>query len=547
MPPPQAPSLKRPQQRTLFLRSSDSSSYRPSAPQDISLNIAEKIFPPVERGSGQLQGETIHEFLARRKADNEQRMKEESPAAKERRLQREATAATGEPPSLHGKHKTQVFIWDMAENFDGIFYIRRQYNRRLAQERWDEFAPTQRIYDGFSNAWDFCEALDLDAEAGNDGGMDYDDGDDDYDFGDSGSSHSFFPHVSADAPGREHIQNIFGQRYGLLSSSVAPSGAKQMSQSAVRYAVGDRFWKAPDAVPVLLQATIDSENLQALPPSLSDLNSLAADLHQKDWPVRVKKLTYHARTVYVFCPDESDEPFVKLDDAASVLHCIRSGWRNTAEIVRELTRIGAEFFPAWHRSTSRDADDPAWVPPLGVRPAGYNGTQNDYRAYVERRDDFLRSSRGCVALFHGGIVARIARMVIENFEDRACARPSDIVLDVAVRFADLDGGSLWHEALTPSEIDLICGVYKVATGASIYLPRQALTFYDRAEKRNPGEVSLVVAPAGPFLLVGFAYGLVERQLRDLVSEASEGYWRGQGPAAYDHGVEIEHEVQRSGT
>ncbi|KAJ7197663.1 hypothetical protein GGX14DRAFT_667806, partial [Mycena pura] len=102
---------------------------------------------------------------------------------------------------------------------------------------------------------------------------------------------------------------------------------------------------------------------------------------------------------------------------------------------------------------------------LGCRPAAYNGTQVDYRAYVERRDDFLRSSRGCIALFHGGIVARIGRMVIENCEDKACVMPSEDDLDVGVRLVDMDGeASLWQEALTPQEIDLICGVYKVGTG-----------------------------------------------------------------------------------
>ncbi|KAJ7059984.1 hypothetical protein C8F01DRAFT_989073 [Mycena amicta] len=108
---------------------------------------------------------------------------------------------------------------------------------------------------------------------------------------------------------------------------------------------------------------------------------------------------------------------------------------------------------------------PPSQPGLGRRPARYRPTLVDFKAYVQRRNEFLLSSRGCVALLHGGIVARLARLVIPDFEDKACLKPSNDDLNVGAHIVINDEhGALWYEALTPDEIDLICGVYPTETG-----------------------------------------------------------------------------------
>ncbi|KAJ7048394.1 hypothetical protein C8F01DRAFT_991945 [Mycena amicta] len=104
-------------------------------------------------------------------------------------------------------------------------------------------------------------------------------------------------------------------------------------------------------------------------------------------------------------------------------------------------------------------------PGLGRRPEKYKPTTVDYTAYVQRRNTFLNSSRGRLALFSGGLVARLARLVISDFEDKARIDPSNEELDGGLRVVNKQGDvAVWHEALTPSEIDLICGVYPTETG-----------------------------------------------------------------------------------
>ena len=113
--------------------------------------------PPVEAGSGQKLGETFTEFFARRAVDNERREARETPNAKTSRLQREAHARTGAPP---GRKGARVFVWEDTNGDE--FYIRRAKNRSIAASMWDEYAPAQRIYDGFADCWDLCEGIKTD-------------------------------------------------------------------------------------------------------------------------------------------------------------------------------------------------------------------------------------------------------------------------------------------------------------------------------------------------------------------------------------------------
>ncbi|KAJ7763354.1 hypothetical protein B0H16DRAFT_1211566, partial [Mycena metata] len=101
---------------------------------------------------------------------------------------------------------------------------------------------------------------------------------------------------------------------------------------------------------------------------------------------------------------------------------------------------------------------------LGRRPAGYIPTLLDFGVYVQHRDGFLHSSRGRVALFYGGIVGRLARLVLSDSEGLACLEASEDVLDTGARVASGNGEeALWYETLTEEEIRLICGVYVIET------------------------------------------------------------------------------------
>ncbi|KAJ7212407.1 hypothetical protein B0H12DRAFT_1033203, partial [Mycena haematopus] len=96
---------------------------------------------------------------------------------------------------------------------------------------------------------------------------------------------------------------------------------------------------------------------------------------------------------------------------------------------------------------------------LGVRPPGYKPTYVDLTAYEARRSEFFRSPRGRAARFAGGIVGRLSRII--DTDDEYIARgPSDEVFEKGVRLWDGQSQTAyWDDALTPEEIDLICGVY----------------------------------------------------------------------------------------
>jgi hypothetical protein len=142
------------------------------------------------------------------------------------------------------------------------------------------------------------------------------------------------------------------------------------------------------------------------------------------------------------------------------------GWGpDPQEIIFHLLQHGVEF-----RICIRDRRGAEPQPPLvggysglGYRPVGYKPALPDFDAYETLRRHFFLSPRGRAALFAGGIIGRLARMEVP--EARACLGPSAEVFSTGVRLWDgRSAMAYWDDALTDEEIDLICGVYEIATG-----------------------------------------------------------------------------------
>ncbi|KAK6988358.1 hypothetical protein R3P38DRAFT_3332056 [Favolaschia claudopus] len=441
-----------------------------------------------------LSRQDIHAFMQRRRLHNEKRAKHESADAKKGRLAREHHASAGAAP---GKKGARVFIW---EEEGGGFFIRRACNRTNAADRWDEFTDHQR--------WDLCTALAPNEVAEPDIVVD-DDDDDDFFFHRPAESTDVLPALP-DVPGRdvlegetgeraaqvlEHayglsredlcedptrlpgwqpqeIRSIVASRFGFIENSTAPA-SRRMQDKAGGWAIGDETWSVPSAssLPALLQHILDASDLKAIPANLMDIVSSDSDL-DREWNVHVKILKQHERVLYELFPSgsHSSSPSIFLESAAAVLQCLRSGWGNNSDvetIIRNLVKLGAAFNPGWLRPVDYAPLVPPTQPTLGRRHAGYIPTLVDFGVYVERRNSFLRSPRGRVALFYGGIVGRLARLVLSDFEDLACYDPSEENLRSGTRVEGSRGGEivLWHEQLTENEIDIICGVYTVETGA----------------------------------------------------------------------------------
>ncbi|KAJ7859849.1 hypothetical protein B0H14DRAFT_2350966 [Mycena olivaceomarginata] len=425
-------------------------------------------FPAVERDSGQRPGEDVHVFMERRRLHNEKRVRTETPQAKDRCLAQENNARKGGPPGKRGAH---VFIWDEE---DGGFFVRRAYNRSDAADRWDEFAPDQRIYDSFSNTWDLCTALAPNQDAEPDEMYDDDNDNDDFHFHQPKSPTDLIPSIP-DVPGRQAMEEETGERAAQVLEQAYDLDLEALREEA-DYLPG---WRTQEVLSNIahrfgfeecVARTSSSPQMERKASELCDRTSPDSDL-ELDWNVDVEILGQGESTLYLIRPrhSETSGPSILLPSAATALQIVRSGWGpDFTHLIRSIVELGAEFHPSWNGPASRVPLPPPRINTLGRRPAGYRPTLVDFGVYVQRHDAFLHSPRGRAALFYGGIVGRLARLVIPNFEDLACVDPSEDILMTGARVVSRNGeDALWHETLTLEEINLICGVYSVETGTFI--------------------------------------------------------------------------------
>lgn len=153
---------------------------------------------------------------------------------------------------------------------------------------------------------------------------------------------------------------------------------------------------------------------------------------------------------------------ILVPDASTALMCLRSQWgHNSIDIARELLARNIRFYMVTPLATQADRVSP---PPVGLgwRNVDYVPDAFEFYAYEAERDAFLRGPRGTAALLVGGIVGRIARDVLDPND--ALAGPSKYVSSKGSIFESTSMGLYTGDELTEEEKNLICGVYKLATG-----------------------------------------------------------------------------------
>ncbi|KAI0673658.1 hypothetical protein C8Q78DRAFT_969006 [Trametes maxima] len=100
---------------------------------------------------------------------------------------------------------------------------------------------------------------------------------------------------------------------------------------------------------------------------------------------------------------------------------------------------------------------------LGWRLQGFRPTEWDYRVYEERAYEILVSPHGRAAILHGGLIWRLALEILgSDTLERAVQGPSEGVFQYAQAVKPRHGPTYYDDALTPEEIDIICGTYKIA-------------------------------------------------------------------------------------
>ncbi|KAF7323828.1 hypothetical protein MKEN_00604100 [Mycena kentingensis (nom. inval.)] len=259
------------------------------------------------------------------------------------------------------------------------------------------------------------------------------------------------------------------RHYGFNKNSavVEDNEEARITVISAKWAIGDRTcMEIAPGIRTFLSKVERKLHWRSIPSTLYDLSDAASLLNRERWPV-VKTISQE-RDKYVIFPfprqqESQEQPYVVLEDAAMVIQCMRWRFANTRALVSYLVLAGVEFFLGWRRETARmNAWRPRQDPFLGRRPADYKGSFTEYRAYKRLRDSFLLSDRGYLALLNGGVVARIARIVIENIEDKVMQPPDDAELNCGAKLVDMgDGHSLWMSVLTVEEMDLVCGLYVV--------------------------------------------------------------------------------------
>ncbi|KAJ6491076.1 hypothetical protein C8R45DRAFT_826145 [Mycena sanguinolenta] len=434
---------------------SPATSRQPAASSDDPTASGGRKFLPVERHSGQKEGEDIQAFLARRTAQNLKWASTESSEAKAKRLARENHAMQGAPP---GKKGARVFVW---EEEDG-FLIRRAVNRDNAADMWDEFTPNQRFgYDDlFPPDLEFAHLPDVpETPLPVEPIQEHSTSDDLLRVYRVDSEPS---HVTDGYEPFVNMEEIPSSRFGFTAPLIPAQYGAPLRPDFYARSLGDEQWPRCNHVkyallPVMLAYLATAKTLEEVPQELLDLRQDHSDICGL-WAVIIEEKTLNGERFYLVRPRDASEdtqsPHILLKSAATALQIVRMGWESSQEIVFHLLLRGVEFRLCRQASLR-----------LGVRPAGYKPTELDYLAYQTRRDDFLASHRGRAARFAGRIIGRLVRDIV--LDDIACLGPSDKVFESGVRLWDGQSQTAyWDDDLTPEEIELICGVYHVETGMS---------------------------------------------------------------------------------
>ncbi|KAF7324372.1 hypothetical protein MVEN_02646800 [Mycena venus] len=475
--------------------------------------VPESSFPPVERYSGQKAGETMEQFFARRALSNEATCLREDSRQKHSRLERENHARKGQLCDGHYIRRAAG-----RSNYEDVWN-----DSSPSQRKYDSFHNEWDVCEQFGPQEDDCRPIamidDNDDNDDNDNDNHGGGGDDDGDYGYDDAPYQIMPetdvralvvlpHHSCKADlGRMHplrddtdaprlptllqsAQDVAYFRFGcMLPNEVVRPDAEALPNATVTAKVlGDKDIALPSVPKDFNLRTFLAECQQVR--TFKDIDKALLDFHfpgspiNQFWAFDVKRLQcaqvleFGGGGRYVMQDIDSPGPlYLVLEGATTLLEIIRRKWGPTVlDVARELVDRCIPFHLCILAYSPRlPAPSKPILPEhllpehllwsgLGYRSMDYEPSLWDYRSYLDTRWRFLRSPCGQIALRCGGIIARIARDVLA-VED-ALLGPSDTATDDGLCFWDgRNSTALWDDQLTPNEIDIICGVYHIATEA----------------------------------------------------------------------------------
>ncbi|KAK7045736.1 hypothetical protein VNI00_007569 [Paramarasmius palmivorus] len=456
------------------------------------VNYPEPVSSVVRYQDGSRIYNSVHDYFAVRLKLRDQIMGIETLEQRVQREDREMHAFEDGWPTKAAK----VYVW---EEVDGGF-TRTLLCRAERSDVWEDFTPNQRRYDSIRNEWDLFKGFspqevadDWDEESF--GSMLVDDG---AVFGADTAEiedplQVFEEDVEADEEPGEVIDAIlpflFSEEDTVPRYSESEKTLLDIARN--RYGFQDQFdvlnqsellacrmqWQKVHRMFGFTSADASSvvkdhltyfayEFSGANPP----LKSPLLDLSSKGPRVPCVRLIEAPEPWYIIA-DMGASYVVAVSDATTVLEARRRNWPSTSVAVAHLLIEAGLPFHTFRIGTPVSVPRPLRMySQLGYRSLHYSFTSWDYNAYVCQRNAFLRSGRGRAALMMGGIVARLARSVVDVDEVLCEHVEPEGYLVVGVESKEdvggLDGCGYWDHALSQDEVNLICGVYDVSTGVT---------------------------------------------------------------------------------
>ncbi len=488
-----------------------------AAPRDL---VQQPLSPP--HGHRQLPGESFYAFVARREAQHRKDEATETPTARAARQEREARASSFAKPTPASR--TTVYLWMTVGEKEGHCtvdeWLELEYRELIGRQRlveiWPMYSNRQKRYDAWHNEWDIYPPLAMDDTHPGD----YDDEEESV-YDEPGQSLQLAsptprPTVTSAQPHEdkekeeEHrrlqlfqvelrlqynhdntdfvaftppLAEVVRKRYGLVAI-YAPDlrlSWDEYDAAALRKITGYTVTDLPDnssfvkPLSAFVKSFDDNPNKPAANTYLWDLDpsnreSLLGISYEHPF-IRLRRVVLNGSDWYHISYKTEDDQiawwYLVVKSATTVVEMMRRyDITTTRQAVDFLVTRGMPFHtlvrPDRHHS-GRMLPDLHIV--LGWRHKN-NLNRYDYMTYEERARTVLRGPRVRAALQRGGIVWRLTMELLRETGDVGTALgvrlgPSEVVNDYGTVFRPRRGDDYLDDKLSPDELDVICGVYKV--------------------------------------------------------------------------------------
>lgn len=275
---------------------------------------------------------------------------------------------------------------------------------------------------------------------------------------------------------QDDLEDKLYYRYGFVDSGLPIESQPTVKWDTVRIAFGMAGAKVPEKlhgpISLFMDSLISKEREKIMPEHLWDLLSNLSPFALVANPgLRVSQVM-NSRI------DDSNAHYVietrnasgnntgwqlVVDDAATVLECFRQGRDTIREISIALLSSGQPFSTRILREQCRQSSHrPQPRLTLGWLTPSHKPTTSEYGYYEQLRKNFFTRPHSRAAFLKGGLIWRLAMESAGILADELVLDgPSDEVLDLGT---SIEPNALWDDELCDTDMDLICGVYKVFTG-----------------------------------------------------------------------------------